>query len=1553
MLRLLLLLLLTVLFSINLTENQLILFDRNQFEFDCLSYEVSSETFVYQQLANIINDVIDYCIRPTNQGKVYFRNLNNRQNQWKLTFEELKMSNISSEHLLSWSIPIELIEEYEFYLNEQTNSLSEVELLNCSKPWFGHECQYSFLIDEQMSFDEIVEHEFSSRLSWKDSSNDELVDLTCYVHLKCWKGSELNCLDWREICNGYVDCLNDGLDEKDCFLMEMNECSSNEYRCHNGLCIPEQFWENGFGEADCLDRSDEVSNVIYPSNCYRDPRFRCEEHSCRTNWFDYPCGDGQCVQKFDQCHNGRHRHLIDSISQQNQLNHHCFIFMICLTKLVHSLDCQSILNGNSIEYCEDLFMFPSIPIDFNHIYLLYENISMKTDEHPLIYPDYICFNQTFCEHLKADLIYKNLSCLNRNQSEIISEISGNDWIDIMLSIDIYFRSCFTNVQFLTNLKDYENVSSLYRCENSSKLISKSRILDENSDCYLNDDEDGELSCLINNKNHVQCLNDRKCYSLLHTTDECQINRNYFPTKIPFRSLCNGLEEYLYKDSITNELLTDESNCTNWPCRNLYSECDSVWSCSNGVDEFECSEKVICPLNSHPCLSIVNHSLICLPSNLMNNQQIDCLGGTDEIGFCKRVYPSSDKLFHCQDSDTCLSLNDICNGIPSCPNRDDELFCENQTKLICSKSITQQTTIEKTFCYLFDNFDKQIDSFSLKTTNSYPKKTFKSSNINQTIQSKEILEKNHSTTTNNSWPWFCNRGLGVVLRRNDVIEKNKVCLCPPSYYGDRCQFQNERVSLSLQLIRAKINEIYTVVILLINSNLNEEEKLNSLVEYVYISSETCSIKINRYLLFDDRPKNRSHRFYVRIDVYEKRLLSYRGSWFVANPFSFLPVNRLGSIVYINENSPSISSQCLHRCFHGQCFQYQNRNESFCRCFPGWKGIHCDLQVVDPTKTGKCSNGSLIYYLTNDRSECICRFGRFGRRCSLSLECPKDYCLNEGECIRRDLQNSLGNKYKCICPNEYYGSRCQFKKYEFHIEIEDLHISSYILAYFFRLRTGRDPEMTILIEKLTLFQFQVRFLVRVHHEIVLVKLNDRYYLSFVDHRVNDYVSTKINPSRECFPVNSLMNFTGQSQFERMKSYHLICLKDIECFYDEHHLCICTKDSFANCFEFNQKENLECKLQRECLNGGQCFQDDPVCPSRKICVCRDCFFGSQCQFYGKGLGLTLDEILTYQIKLNEHLFHQPLTIQLSCLLTIVFFLIGLFNSMISIVVFKQKSSQEVGSGIYLLVCSIISLLINILFLLKYVFLISSSKIFFGQKFLIYSNCFLIEPLLKLLVYINNWLNVCIGCERAFTVFKGISFNKILSRKLAKIVCLIVCLVNFVLICPQLFYLNVYYDENEKRTWCGIYYSTLLYNYNSFLEFFHNFSPFILNLFSSLFIIVGTTKQKLLIQKSKQIQNQLKMKLNQHKYLVISPILILILSFPRLILSFTLNCQKSSSYFWLYLLAYQFSFFPSIFIFCLFVLPSPTYQKQFQIIFKKTFFFSNKQSNNNNNNNNNNKSS
>ncbi|CAF4997240.1 unnamed protein product, partial [Rotaria socialis] len=43
-------------------------------------------------------------------------------------------------------------------------------------------------------------------------------------------------------------------------------------------------------------------------------------------------------------------------------------------------------------------------------------------------------------------------------------------------------------------------------------------------------------------------------------------------------------------------------------------------------------------------------------------------------------------------------------------------------------------------------------------------------------------------------------------------------------------------------------------------------------------------------------------------------------------------------------------------------------------------------------------------------------------------------------------------------------------------------------------------------------------------------------------------------------------------------------------------------------------------------------------QLFVCTDCFFGHQCQFYAKGLGLTLDEILGYEIKHNLIFTEQP---------------------------------------------------------------------------------------------------------------------------------------------------------------------------------------------------------------------------------------------------------------------------------------------------------------------------
>jgi hypothetical protein len=86
---------------------------------------------------------------------------------------------------------------------------------------------------------------------------------SCYRNLQCDRTGNLGqtpnaCLDWREICDGKVDCVNDGYDEEHCWQLEINECDNQtEFRCHIRLCIPPIFLNDDRNNPDCLDQSDE------------------------------------------------------------------------------------------------------------------------------------------------------------------------------------------------------------------------------------------------------------------------------------------------------------------------------------------------------------------------------------------------------------------------------------------------------------------------------------------------------------------------------------------------------------------------------------------------------------------------------------------------------------------------------------------------------------------------------------------------------------------------------------------------------------------------------------------------------------------------------------------------------------------------------------------------------------------------------------------------------------------------------------------------------------------------------------------------------------------------------------------------------------------------------------------------------------------------------------------------------------------------------------------------------------------------------------------------
>jgi uncharacterized membrane protein YesL len=83
---------------------------------------------------------------------------------------------------------------------------------------------------------------------------------------------------------------------------------------------------------------------------------------------------------------------------------------------------------------------------------------------------------------------------------------------------------------------------------------------------------------------------------------------------------------------------------------------------------------------------------------------------------------------------------------------------------------------------------------------------------------------------------------------------------------------------------------------------------------------------------------------------------------------------------------------------------------------------------------------------------------------------------------------------------------------------------------------------------------------------------------------------------------------------------------------------------------------------------------------------------------------------------------------------------------------------------------------------------------------------------------------------------------------------------------------------------------------------------------------------QTNRSFSEHIREQFQEHKQLIISPMILLILSIPRLIISLLPDRTKVSENLWLYLSAYLISFIPSMMIFLIFVIPSEFYMKTFK---------------------------
>lgn len=1499
--------------------------DTDRLQFDCLYLYRRAIAFSHSGFNYMLTNDIPYCLRPINGNNSMILNFVNTVDQ-NFTFAELRHFNVTAQDLLLWSAPIDLAERYQYYIDQPANlSESNDIFFYCTESWFGSQCQYSFELGENKALDDVIEATFEAKYNYKDPHT--VTNLTCYIHLKCDRGGSPVCLDWREICNDRVDCLNGGIDENHCLELEINECNDNEYRCHKGLCIAQEFWQSGDHNEICSDRFLPYFSDGAPE-CSRITGFICDEDSCPPGPKKFPCGDGECVQDFEACRNGRHLLLIGAMSVQGSLSYNCWVAMACFTKIIDQIDrksCQYLWNSSYlISYigsCESLTQFPTIPVLFDHVRFVYRKKNTQDLNIELaLSPDYICYDEQLCEFLVPTFHSENRTCRYAHEMGIQSNVIYKNWSSIIRSIEPYFRGCSTKN---TRSKNDSTHASLYCCKNSSKCISKHRILDGISDCYMKDDEElFEHSCSMNHTHRFKCHNeDNKCLSPLISTDFCFSYGLRNLREILFHEICDRVV-HLLPETINGQNYTDETECEHWQCSNIYTRCDAFWNCPDGRDEVNCTQ-AMCPSSSLACPSSHYYTFSCLPLDRVNDGVIDCLGAIDESDYCLAL--SSDVLasskYRCWDVMRCVEFLNDCGTYEDCVRGDNGLSCSRRYQTCPNYLVNFVSNPQSVLCRISEM--KRI-YFSLETTSFYPSIEKKINLIDEPLVTRHIVTKDiKAEHVDAAWAWRCNRGLHARLwLGNDNYYYR--CFCPPSYYGDFCQYQNQRVVLKLGLALANQRGLYGVVITLFDDD-DDREEINSYDQYVIAAGQYCGEFFEIYLWYSARPKNSSKNYSIRVDSFDLISFVYLASWHLKISFLFLPVNRVTAVLNVPSHKASNPSNCPLICKKGVCTKYTDADQFFCRCHTGWSGAHCHI----PENCKDCSADSICVGSVANRSICVCPRTKFGSRCLLTYTCPSDTCKNNGSCIVTHVSFSE-QSFICICSQQFYGDRCEKSKTEVKIFFEGMEITSHLVIYIITAVNQQKPTQKVMLKKLNLFQKYAVVYIADSFHMVFVEIKWTYYLIVAQQSQRSHISTSISTTQRCAPMNEFLNSTLRAlqRIRRIKYYHKVCQTqiDLSCFFDEFYMCLCTLDHHANCFEFKQDPDLTCRHKSHCQNGAECIQDDLKCPLITMCICRDCFFGDRCQFYAKGIGMTLEDILRYEIRPNTTLIKQPLSVKLSTALTTLMFVTGLINSILSFLTFQSKDSRKVGCGIYLFASSVSSFLTVVAFTFNFWFLIITQMNGYINRRLLYGGCVAVQPILKLFLYTDNWLNACVAIERSVNIFKGIGFDKKKSKRIARWTILFLPLFIMSTIVHEPLNRDLFDDNEEHRTWCITQYSQHVQTYNTIILFFHFLVPFSANLLSALFIIFTAARHRAVIQTGQRYKQHLYEQLHEHRHLLSSPIILIVLALPRLLISLLSSCMKATRNPWLYLSGYFISFIPSVLVFAVFVVPSAFYKQQFR---------------------------
>jgi hypothetical protein len=221
------------------------------------------------------------------------------------------------------------------------------------------------------------------------------------MHLECNRDPSPSCLEWSEICDGKIDCLDTHLDGKYCWQLEIPQCDENEYQCSNGQCISLSSFRDDSNISDCLDQSDEHFRNSYLDSGRRylvaDPSFQYEDRVCmKRNHMSI-----SSTPLTSSCVNQRENLLSQAMFsiKPESLSNECWTAMKYIMKMSmtsYYLCFDICIDGTCdriiAEHCPDLIRVPAIPVLFGFIYIGYKQEHADYFEFRPATSAYICYN---------------------------------------------------------------------------------------------------------------------------------------------------------------------------------------------------------------------------------------------------------------------------------------------------------------------------------------------------------------------------------------------------------------------------------------------------------------------------------------------------------------------------------------------------------------------------------------------------------------------------------------------------------------------------------------------------------------------------------------------------------------------------------------------------------------------------------------------------------------------------------------------------------------------------------------------------------------------------------------------------------------------------------------------------------------------------------------------------------------------------------------------------------------------------------------------------------